>query len=195
MKSNSEKVKTWRRKTKERMLAAMGGCCQVCGYDKCNDSLAFHHIDPTKKDFTFSKVRANPTSWVKIVSELKKCILVCHNCHSEIHAGVSSIPDKYFFFDEKYLDYKNIDKEKQLDNCPQCGKLKHNVLTYCSRKCSGKSSRKVDWDNINILEEYRNLGSLTKISEKYNISDQAVRKRMKILGITLKGMKSLINVL
>ena len=50
MSYSSEKVKQWRKNTKNRMVAAMGGCCQVCGYNKSTNALEFHHIDPKEKD-------------------------------------------------------------------------------------------------------------------------------------------------
>jgi hypothetical protein len=27
------------------------GKCQICGYNKCNRALSFHHKDPNEKDF------------------------------------------------------------------------------------------------------------------------------------------------
>lgn len=61
----------------------MGGKCSICGYDKCLSALTFHHINPWDKDFEIS----SKMSWEAIVQELKKCALVCSNCHAEIHEG------------------------------------------------------------------------------------------------------------
>lgn len=108
MSKASEKVKTWRRRTKARMIASMGGQCAICGYKKCHAALAFHHLDPSKKDFGFGAMRASPKNWLKIVDELKKCILLCHICHEEIHDGMTQIPKEYPQFDEKYRDYKAL---------------------------------------------------------------------------------------
>lgn len=63
-----------------------GGCCQICGYIKNVKALHFHHLDPSKKDFGIS---GNHTrKWEVIQAELDKCILVCSNCHMEIHEGL-----------------------------------------------------------------------------------------------------------
>jgi len=62
-----------------------GGVCVICGYDKCLASLVFHHEDPLSKDFSISE---HMTSWDAIVLELDKCVLVCANCHGEIHDGM-----------------------------------------------------------------------------------------------------------
>ena len=62
-----------------------GGKCIFCGYSKCVRSLQFHHCDRTKKDFNISAVSY---SWERMKIELDKCILVCANCHGEIHDGI-----------------------------------------------------------------------------------------------------------
>jgi len=77
------RVRTARRNIKEKALAFMGGKCQNCGYSRCKRALSFHHLDPTKKDFQISKA-SNP-SWEKVQEELKKCVLLCANCHAEEH--------------------------------------------------------------------------------------------------------------
>jgi len=85
-KANSQKVINWRKRTKIKAVEHKGGKCEKCGYDKCIQALAFHHLDPKKKDFAISGVSK---SWETIVSELDKCILVCANCHAEIHASLN----------------------------------------------------------------------------------------------------------
>lgn len=72
-----------RRKIKIRSIDYKGGKCEKCGYDKCIDALEFHHIDPTKKEFELS---GKKLKWDTLQAELDKCILVCANCHREIHA-------------------------------------------------------------------------------------------------------------
>lgn len=76
-----------RRKLKELAVASRGGKCQVCGYSRCISALDFHHVDETKKLFSLG-TRGLTRSWTKIEEEIKKCILVCSNCHREIHAGL-----------------------------------------------------------------------------------------------------------
>lgn len=69
---------------KERAIAFLGGKCQKCGYDKCPAAFDFHHYDPREKDFVISSRMA----WSEALeAELKKCILLCANCHREAHAG------------------------------------------------------------------------------------------------------------
>ena len=58
--------------------------CEICGYDKCLGALDFHHLDPSQKDFTISNSNIYK-NLDKLKEEVNKCILVCANCHREIH--------------------------------------------------------------------------------------------------------------
>jgi len=80
-----------RRKLKQLSLEYGGGSCQICGYKKCIGALSFHHKDPDQKDFGMS-ARGLTRSWEKTKKELGKCILVCANCHAEIHEGITEVP-------------------------------------------------------------------------------------------------------
>src|ERR1700688_4794367 len=101
MSKQSEKVKRWRKRCKERIIEAMGGQCCVCGYNRCQWALALHHLDPAQKDFGLGTIRANAKSWASIVEELRKCVLVCNNCHAEIHEGMVVVPNDAPRFNEK----------------------------------------------------------------------------------------------
>ena len=81
-----------KRRKKIRKLAAeyKGGKCQQCGYDRCLEALDFHHIDPTKKDFAISS-KGYTRSWEKVKNELDKCIMLCANCHREIHVKLAAL--------------------------------------------------------------------------------------------------------
>jgi hypothetical protein len=71
---------------KQKAIEYKGGKCSRCGYCKCSGALTFHHLDPSTKSFS---IGGNHTlAWERVRQELDKCILVCHNCHSEIHAGI-----------------------------------------------------------------------------------------------------------
>lgn len=79
---------SYRRDVKKRLIEYKGGKCQLCGYNKCQEALDFHHLDPTQKDFNIS---GGTRSFESLRVEVDKCILVCSNCHREIHAGVTQI--------------------------------------------------------------------------------------------------------
>ena len=74
------------RHTKRLCIEYKGGKCEKCGYDKYDGALEFHHLDPSKKDFAISKKKAKYIDSLK--PELDKCILLCSNCHRELHGGM-----------------------------------------------------------------------------------------------------------
>lgn len=86
--SNIEAVESWRKRKKKALVEYKGGKCQCCGYSKCIEALEFHHLDPNIKSFTIS---GKSKSFNSLKSEVDKCILVCSNCHKEIHAGLINI--------------------------------------------------------------------------------------------------------
>lgn len=72
---------------KQKCLEYKGGKCIVCNYNKYIGALEFHHLDPKQKDFSLSDMSSR--SFTKeIKKELDKCILVCSNCHKEIHGNL-----------------------------------------------------------------------------------------------------------
>ena len=81
-----QEVKTFRQKQKEKIIYVMGGKCAYCGYDKCSSALDIHHLDPKQKEFNISQ--NTNKAWNKIIIELPKTILLCANCHREVHAGL-----------------------------------------------------------------------------------------------------------
>lgn len=83
---SAEYQKTKKRAIKHRLIEYKGGKCQICGYDKCEGALQFHHRNPREKDFALSSVNLNRDfSMDALYAEVDKCDLVCANCHSEIH--------------------------------------------------------------------------------------------------------------
>jgi hypothetical protein len=86
----SKKTTDRQRKIKKIMVDYKGGKCQNAecstpgGYNRSINGLDFHHIDPTKKEFSLSQIRLTKMN-EKIKIELDKCILLCANCHREKH--------------------------------------------------------------------------------------------------------------
>ena len=61
-----------------------GGKCEICGYKKNYAGLTFHHLNPSKKSFGIDMRKFSNYSWQRIITEINKCQLLCHNCHMEI---------------------------------------------------------------------------------------------------------------
>ena len=79
-----------RRKLRAMVIEYKGGKCIQCGYNKYVGAFDLHHLDGSKKEFGLS-ARGVTRSWEKIKAEADKCILVCANCHREIHAEIVKI--------------------------------------------------------------------------------------------------------
>ena len=59
--------------------------CFVCNYKKDACALDAHHTDPKKKKFNIGTNRKNSyIQFEAIKKELKKCLILCANCHREI---------------------------------------------------------------------------------------------------------------
>ncbi len=60
--------------------------CVKCGYSKCFAALDFHHRKAETKIFGISSIlRYRVTA--KRIKEVKKCDILCSNCHRELHAS------------------------------------------------------------------------------------------------------------
>lgn len=68
------------------------GC--FCCSEKAGCCLDFHHCENNKdknvSDFAMAK------SKVKLLNEIKKCVVVCSNCHRKIHAGLIELKSNPF---------------------------------------------------------------------------------------------------
>lgn len=87
-----EAVAKRRKKIRAMALEYGGNKCKICGYCQCTRALTFHHIDPAKKDFGLS-ANGITRSWEKTKAELDKCVLLCMNCHMEVHDNVTKLPN------------------------------------------------------------------------------------------------------
>lgn len=72
-----------RRLVKEKAIKYLGGCCKICGYNKCAGALDFHHTDSREKDSNYTAFKTIFNK--RLTDELDKCILLCANCHRELH--------------------------------------------------------------------------------------------------------------
>ena len=73
---------------KQILLNTFDGKCMLCGYNRCNSALEFHHLNPDEKEFNISKYSGNNTITYDMAKELTGVVLLCANCHREVHAGI-----------------------------------------------------------------------------------------------------------
>ncbi len=84
-KSDSAYILRWSKKI--RAIRILGGKCVSCGKSDIR-FLEFHHKNPSIKENNLSFLVDG--RWSKIEKEIKKCVLLCKNCHSEFHCKGSS---------------------------------------------------------------------------------------------------------
>ncbi|UZE93404.1 MAG: hypothetical protein IB617_01050 [Candidatus Nealsonbacteria bacterium] len=88
---SQEKYKNYRNKRRKEIqierkkyaVDKLGGKCELCGYNKSLSVLTFHHRNPKGKEKTVGQML--DYSLKKLDRELKKCQLLCFNCHMELH--------------------------------------------------------------------------------------------------------------
>ena len=83
-------LRNWRNKTNSvhQLKMLYGGSCKLCGYSKCLKALDFHHVNSSDKIFEISSSRG---CIKKMAVEARKCILICANCHRELHSAEDSL--------------------------------------------------------------------------------------------------------
>jgi hypothetical protein len=98
-----EAVTRRKQKVKQLLVEEAGGCCAVCGYDRCIINLTFHHVDPRTKSFGMSMRSTKALATYR--EEMEKCVLVCANCHGEIEAGLIMGPPAGAAFEDVVYRY------------------------------------------------------------------------------------------
>ena len=139
----------------------MGGKCQICSYDRCSSALELHHIDSSQKEFGFGGIRANPKAIAEIKEELKKCILLCANCHREVHSGIVCVPTKFISFDESVFD--SLIPEKKVKAQKEKKDRKKILLTN---------------EEIFVILQEQYQGNKSRMAKDYGVSETAIRKRL-----------------
>lgn len=204
---NSLKVVLSRKKKKQLLVEYKGGKCEICGFDKpIYDIYDFHHKDPNQKDFGLS-------GWGKNLSlelckiEADKCMLLCANCHREIHYQISEakINQKISIIQEKYKNNINqlleteitenyIEKLNKKKNKSQSQKiLKKEHFCKCGNKRNKNSKKCLSCyrvEHANNIPLQKDLEKLiwekptTHIAKDYGVSDKAVDKWCKKYNIS-----------
>lgn len=168
-----------RRRNKIRLVEYKGGKCERCGYDKCIDALEFHHLNPNEKDFGLSC--GDTRSFEKLKGEVDKCIMVCANCHREIHAeerekqilerDKKKIENETIFFKEHSLSKEQHQSKKLIKEKLEIEKIKTDINNSLPKsKIAEKYGvglttlrRFLKRNDINYVEVTKNItGSLSK---------------------------------
>jgi len=185
----SQKFKVQRRRRALKRLAVVykGGECISCAYDRYDGALLFHHLDPNIK--TIKLGSGNTYGWFEVSSELEKCVLLCKNCHDEVHAGMldlkpllcnnPSAKEGEVLLEKAGM--KTGAQKKKSDNFCTCGKKITRYAMRCG-KCAARANprpTKIDWPSSEELTERIKNSSRLAVSRELGVSDNAVKKRLK----------------
>ena len=85
------------RERKIRLVRSRGSRCETCGYARNFAALEFHHLKPQAKTFNLDLRSLSNRRWSSIVTEAKKCALLCSNSilNSLREAGVQIAIDDF----------------------------------------------------------------------------------------------------
>ena len=163
----------FRKRRKQLFVEMFGGKCEICGYNKCLNSLHFHHINPKEKTRKFQKMLYDH-SIDDTLNELKKCIMVCANCHGELHSEEydSTLMVNYKPWLKCVCEICNIEFE-----------TKNSTSKYCSQKCSHINQRRSDRPTKEELKKLIDENSWLALGRMFSVSDNAVRKWARTYGI------------
>lgn len=183
----------YKHRIKERAVYIMGGKCQCCGYNKSIRALHFHHVDASTKKFSISS--GVTRNWEDTLYELRKCVLVCANCHMEIHDGLINCPT-ISIDEDRVAEINNLVSlnKKQTYYCAECGANVYQKNSLCLT-CAGKKRRKVEHPSRETLKELIQTKTFIDIGKIYGVSDNAVRKWCKNenLPFRLRDIKLIEN--
>jgi hypothetical protein len=89
--NNKEKYKGYQKKANkkgyDRGQTFINKHRALCGCQKCGEKrywvIDYHHIDPKQKDHPITYYKTSTLEVLK--RELKKCVPLCRNCHTDFH--------------------------------------------------------------------------------------------------------------
>lgn len=168
---------------KRRAIAYKGGKCELCGYDKCERALTFHHRNPEEKSFSISGGHCR--SWKSFCAEVDKCDLLCMNCHMEVHEQLDK--EEHLYQERARLPNKE---------CLTCGKLFHARRVdakYCSTQCSGKAARKVERPSKHNLALLMTVNGWSQLGRMFDVSGNAVKKWAVSYGLGTRAGSSVVR--
>ena len=170
--SNYRHFRSSRQRLKEKLVEYKGCKCEICCYYNCINALEFHHLDPSEKDFGIAN--GNAIAFEKAKKEVDKCILVCANCHREIHFNLNA---------EQYANDEKLKKEiytEILNNRDVYGNIpikdSYKFLAYTS-----------------IMEDIANNVSREDIFKKYHINNRTFNRFLEENNIQYNKSKKVEN--
>lgn len=173
--SNSQVVIDFVKRRKSNLIKVFNSKCCICGFDKWQSALEFHHVNPENKEFGLT-VNTTTKALEKQLAEARKCILVCANCHRGIHSGFVTIPDDWqSYYNEEVANELLKALEKKKYYCIDCGKEISKGSTRCV-ECAQLASRKAERPDRETLKNLIRTQTFESIGRMYEVDGNAIRK-------------------
>ena len=174
-----------RHKIKQELVDYKGGKCEICGYDKCINALEFHHLNPEEKEFALNTANYNK-SIEKLKKEVDKCILVCANCHRELHYQENEERREYIICKNdkinNIIDTLDINLiKKDLENNIFQSEIakKYNVSISTLKRFIKKNNlqkHRINLTKDEILKYYSETPTYTSLSKKTGCTVKVLKK-------------------
>lgn len=159
---------------KQIILEKTGGACTVCGYRKNLAALVFHHTDPATKCFQLTNQALAYRAWDSIQNELAKCVLLCQNCHHELHHPQG----EWESVSDEGVDFTR--PKRRVTFCCDCGcEVISSYTAFRCPPCNNKIREKAEWPELSDLIEEVATTSLTAVARRLGVTRQAVSARIK----------------
>lgn len=168
-------------KRKKEAIELKGGKCEKCGYNSHIAALDFHHLNPNEKELKLDSRNFSNNNLEKIFKELKKCILLCSNCHREEHHPILLKDVDNLIKDIENESFKRKSfKDPSGKKCKNCN-ISFKGITgkiFCSNKC--RISNKNYPSKQLLLEKLKELKYITQVSKFYNLTPRIIRNIIKL---------------
>lgn len=86
-----------RKRHQDKIYAFINRYKRICSCFFCRENnsvcLDFHHKNGADKEYNIGNLCSQTTSLDKVKSEIRKCVVLCSNCHRKLHAGF--LPDSF----------------------------------------------------------------------------------------------------
>ena len=174
--SNSETVVNFIKRRKANLRSVFHSKCCLCGFNEVQEALEFHHVNPEEKEFSIGGSNNQTKALKPQLEEIKKCILVCSNCHKGIHQNIYQVPDNWKeFYDDEIAKKLLKDLERKKFYCKKCGTEISRWAQYCI-KCGHQIQQKCDRPDRETLKKLIRTLPFTQIAIRFGVTDNAIRK-------------------